>query len=129
MQIERNSSTNQASGTDSNIQQMIECLSKCQRFCRRWKYEIQINRLPISINSAEIRRQLESFNATGFVEIELIFPNQLEYSVIEQIPTYNFHSFLSNIGGQVSLWSGASIVSVVHLLHFIVRKIFGAKSK
>lgn len=105
------------------INQATDCFSKCQRPCRRWQYDIQINRLPISINTAESQRQLKTFRANGLAQIQLIFPNQLDLAVSEQVPTYNFHSFLSNVGGQISLWCGASIVSVVHLMHFIASRI------
>lgn len=123
LQIERNG-TNYMEVAGNQI---MECLSKCQRPCSRWKYDIEVNRLPISLNSGVTQRLLKAFHAEAYAHIELILTNQLDVAVYEQVPTYNFHSFLSNIGGQISLWCGASIVSVVHLMHFIIDRLLWRK--
>ena len=41
----------------------------------------------------------------------------------EHLPAYDWNSFLSDCGGQMGLWIGASVFSVAELLSFVVEYI------
>lgn len=36
----------------------------------------------------------------------------------EEVPTYTVDTFISNIGGQLGLWLGASVISVVQIVYY-----------
>lgn len=44
----------------------------------------------------------------------------------EEVPTYTFDTFVSNVGGQLGLWLGASVVSVIQTMLCFISYICGA---
>lgn len=56
-------------------------------------------------------------------DITISFSYQVRYGevVIMEVTTYTWDRFLSNVGGQLGLWVGASVVSIVQLVHFVMK--------
>lgn len=87
------------------------CIRVCNPLCHEWVYETTI--IPVS------QRKLLSQNKEE--DITVAFSYQVRYgeTVIKEVSTYTWDTFLSNVGGQLGLWMGASIVSLLQLLHFL----------
>ncbi|XP_033755067.1 acid-sensing ion channel 4-A-like [Pecten maximus] len=55
----------------------------------------------------------------NFLKLDLYF-EELSYEHIEEVPAYDSVQFLSDIGGTVGLFVGASVLSGVELIHLLV---------
>lgn len=54
-------------------------------------------------------------------ELELrVYFQELNYQVIKEIPAYNYESLLGEIGGQVGLCVGASLLTVLEFFDLII---------
>lgn len=54
-------------------------------------------------------------------QLELrVYFQELNYQVIEEIPAYNYESLLGEIGGQVGLCVGASLLTVLEFFDLII---------
>lgn len=104
--LSENSSVNSKTLEYSN--NYDNCLRSCKSPCDRWHYDVSI-------------RNTFDYRDMNMIRIVFSLPNKLDLIIFEQMPTYNVHSFISNIGGQISLWCGASIISLVHVGYFFIR--------
>lgn len=83
------------------------CLKSCLRACERWEYHYTVYSKGVStdINQTELYVLFNPINAMIFTE---------------EVYTYNWDTLLSNIGGQLGLWMGGSILSVTQLIYFLL---------
>ncbi len=66
--------------------------------------------------------------SVSLVIADVYFSN-IEYLDIKQIPAMTLENFVSNIGGAMGLWTGASIVTLIHLVYFCIRTVCGGRKK
>lgn len=85
-----------------------ECFQKCKTPCTTWHYQYAAVTAGILANKSE-----PSYISIGFENPFSTFKHVEENS-------YSFDRFVSDIGGQLSLWSGASLVSLFQLAYLIV---------
>ena len=71
---------------------------------------------PQNVTNAE----LQSFASKGFLKL-IINYNNLYYTSIDESPATSFDMFFGNIGGQLGLFLGISLLSFVELLELIVQ--------
>ena len=104
--------------------------STCQRLCDDEEYDFTISTLrwPTSKEAIELLAGIkESFPASNnvqnwtvndiyknLVKIEIYF-SDFEVEVVEQKPAYDWDGFVSDFGGQVGLWIGASVYSAFEI--------------
>ncbi len=50
-----------------------------------------------------------------------VYFSDIEYLEIEQVPAMTLENFVSNIGGAMGLWTGASIVTWIQFVYFCIR--------
>ena len=54
----------------------------------------------------------------NFVKINIFF-KEMNYESIDQVPGYGFSSLLADIGGNMGLFIGASVLTVIELFDFV----------
>ncbi len=54
----------------------------------------------------------------SFVILDIYF-NNLIYSTTDEQPVFGFNTFLSNTGGQLSVWLGIRLVTVIQVIYYI----------
>ena len=82
-------------------------------------------------NSSSIQNWTTQSIYKNLVKIELYFQD-FRIETIEQKPAYGWNEFLSDLGGQVGLWIGASVYSIfelLSLLFLLVKKVFGLSGR
>ncbi len=50
-----------------------------------------------------------------------VYFSDIEYADIQQAPAMTLENFVSNIGGAMGLWTGASIITWIHLVYICIR--------
>lgn len=90
-----------------------KCAARCMPRCEEWLYETTV----LTVNGRRLMTHTEEAALT------LVFSYQVKSGtvVVEEKATYTWHTFLSNIGGQMGLWLGISILSLCQLVFFIFR--------
>lgn len=99
---------------DEVISRSRKCLSTCIPVCEQWMYK----------HSTII---FENFNSS--IYLRLLYNPSDGILTYEEVPTYNFDTFISNIGGQLGLWLGASVVSVFQIIYYMCLAIFHREDK
>ena len=59
----------------------------------------------------------ETVPERSLILADIYFPD-IQYTNIKQEPAVTIESFVSNIGGAMGLWTGASIITWIHLFYF-----------
>ncbi len=106
-------------------------LEQCTEACSYWKYKVDLTTGKVFIPKMEedmlkYWRLPPGNPKTGLIIADLFF-SDIEYTDIRQVPAMTIESFVSSIGGAMGLWTGASIVTWVHLLFFCLATIFKKK--
>lgn len=110
------------------------CAAKCLPACEEWIYDTTV----VAVNS----RRMWMDHEEAAVTIVISYQVKAGTLAVEEVSTYTYHTFLSNIGGQLGLWYvcpwvlrkvtrninarlsyrlGASVLSVCQLVFFLVR--------
>lgn len=55
----------------------------------------------------------------NFLRVHVYFQD-LNYQIMEEKPEYELEQFLSDIGGTMGLWVGASVMTVMELFYFVI---------
>ena len=96
---------------------------KCSNPCGSTKYMISTSmlRLPSRYGRhyyAEKYNKSDYYIESNFVKLNIYFED-MNYESIEQIPAYEFSSLLGDIGGNMGLCIGASLLTVVEVTDFL----------
>uniref|UniRef100_A0A7E4ZVR6 Acid-sensing ion channel 1 n=1 Tax=Panagrellus redivivus TaxID=6233 RepID=A0A7E4ZVR6_PANRE len=117
----------------NNTDRLNECKSSCEAPCQYWKYSKTLSTARLSKSlGARLTHKDVTDELENTIILEVFFTT-LDYTIIKHVLAMTPSSFIAQIGGQISLWIGGSIVSVIQLLVYvtgtgyaaIVRKIFG----
>lgn len=82
------------------------CEKSCLTPCELWHYDYTIyTKGPTFLNRTELHVVFNPRNGIIFTE---------------EIPTYSWDTLLSNIGGQLGLWMGGSIISLFQIIYFLI---------
>ena len=116
--------------------QVKDCYSSCPLECKSSIYETKISSAiyPTQWHVKKMNEYQSFFNLTSvfnrtditheFVEkstaLVNVFYGSMEYTLIEQSPSFSFDFLLANIGGNLGLFTGMSALSVVELFEIII---------
>lgn len=81
------------------------CKSECVPPCKQWIFKSTIDMLSDTFQD-------------GAVVIWITYNPLDGILAFEEVPTYTWDTFLSNIGGQLGLWLGISAISVVQVMYY-----------
>ena len=145
-----------SNSTDANeIKRELKCLHRaasavngdeeacnCKPYCFEEDYGVQLstskwptsnqagillNRMKTTWpNSSSIQNWTTENIYKNLVKVEIYYSDLLTQR-IEQIPAYNWNEFLSDLGGQVGLWIGASVYSIFELCTLLLIPLKGIK--
>lgn len=112
--------------TRSTIEQIdLICFRRCKDNCHQQTYSLSVSSAPIVRQKLSLTYANElgmaDRNLDNFIAMYLYFPD-IRYTVIKETYTQTWQTLLSNVGGIYGLWSGASIVSLIHLIYFAIAK-------
>uniref|UniRef100_A0A914XR84 Uncharacterized protein n=1 Tax=Plectus sambesii TaxID=2011161 RepID=A0A914XR84_9BILA len=98
------------------------CKRQCRPPCSFWQYDKSVSyaRFPAPEARFFVANDSEWEQLTHTIILE-VFYTSLDYTVIKHMVSMTANSFVAQIGGQVSLWIGGSIISVFQLLIYILR--------
>ncbi|GMR60812.1 hypothetical protein PMAYCL1PPCAC_31007, partial [Pristionchus mayeri] len=107
--------------TPQNIARQQECKAKCTAPCEYWTYS---KTLSYANFPAEHVRELvsndEEFDSLKRTIVIDAFYTELEYTVIKHIRNLPLSSAIAQFGGQLSLWAGASVMSMAQLIIYCI---------
>lgn len=95
------------------------CRARCKSDCTYWEYQPTVSFAYFSLRGLE--HHLPT-NVTAEWNKRLvldIFYEKLEYTLIKHFASMTPNSFIANLGGQLSLWIGGSVISLIQLLIFL----------
>ena len=107
---------------DANVvdEQVAQCKSRCLPPCKNWRYEKTVTYAHFPSETArhfvKVPAKWEELQNTIILEV---FYTTLDYTVIQQMLTITPSSFVAQLGGQISLWIGGSIISVMQLFIYV----------
>lgn len=87
----------------------VKCMSNCERPCEQWIYETSI---VTSLRPHQLRDKVPS---TTDVEIQYPVPDTI--IVMTETPSTTWQKMLSDIGGLLGLWVGATLFSFVQVIY------------
>lgn len=93
-----------------------ECSKKCPNSCKQ-------KMLDISLFTSKQFVGTTSADLSGDKTVIQIYYQVANFGIqtFEEVLTYSFETMVSNVGGQLGLWIGASIMTLVQLVIFCVR--------
>ncbi|KAE9556176.1 hypothetical protein FO519_000664 [Halicephalobus sp. NKZ332] len=97
----------------------IECRNECKSPCKYWKYSKTtsiINLSPEQVSFPISKDEIEALKNTILLEV---FYTNLDYTLIKQMVAMTPTSFVAQLGGQMSLWIGGSLVSIVQFFIYL----------
>lgn len=94
---------------DETVQQVRTCENNCRPACEEWVYQksVTFNKLTIEGNQSD-----------RLVQLRIAYP-RLMYNFLEEQETQTLDLVVGNIGGQLGLWLGGSVLSIVQILVLI----------
>ena len=101
--------------------------SNCIHRCKYFRYEAKLSSLdilePITVEIF-LNSDIFDWNYTreeeikyNVIKLNVYFP-RLEYTRIKQVPAFTFDELISNVGGQLGLFLGASIITMLEIDEF-----------
>lgn len=88
---------------DEIINRASKCLRTCLPVCEQWIFK---------------HSTLTFDYQTSYIHIRLLYNPTDGILTYEEVNTYTFDTFISNIGGQLGLWLGASMVSLFQTFYY-----------
>ena len=102
------------------------CLEKCQPPCEETNYlgNLTFLQFPNFINQNKYEES-SSLTRENLIRVQMLF-NSINVEVWEERVMYNFESLLSDIGGQLGLLSGISVITLFEFIYlmFLLAKYF-----
>ena len=125
----------------SNLSQVTECMNKiisencdCPAPCdeERFVTSISYTQWPNPASMNYYKSLIANFTKHNVTESEVyqsmvsikVFFDELSYEVISERPANQWPQLFSSIGGQMGLWIGASIFSLVEVIMFLLKICF-----
>lgn len=93
------------------VETPIACVEQCPSLCEKWVFESSVEAHKIEQEESVVE------GVTSFHFLNLVSHYGGILSHVE-VPTYSFDTLVSNVGGQLGLWLGASLMSLIELAMF-----------
>ena len=94
----------------------------CRKACEQTAYDYELTTLQLptphfaeQLNSSPDNNKTVEEIRANIIVLNVFYPS-LHYTVTEQVEAFTFDELISNIGGQLGLFLGASIMTVVEVL-------------
>uniref|UniRef100_A0A915KXY0 Endoplasmic reticulum vesicle transporter C-terminal domain-containing protein n=1 Tax=Romanomermis culicivorax TaxID=13658 RepID=A0A915KXY0_ROMCU len=127
--------------TNYPTSELIDCQDSVTLFkevgyrCFEWQYSVSLSGYSKyedthQVFSSNIKSTNMMSNDTNRnITLNVIFPPRRQWVMQEYKPVFQFYAFIAKIGGTLGLWTGASIVSFVHLVKLILSKLVASSDK
>lgn len=99
-----------------------DCSAKCPVGCDTITYTpfITTSALrPLPTNRASMRGNVSYRNDESNYVSLVIFFNDMSYQMFTDIPAYDWPKLVSDIGGQMGLWLGLSVITSIEILELL----------
>lgn len=100
------------------------CTQQCDDNCHRLSYSISKSAAPAARAelSAGLTQELGLSSTVSVSDIIVlyIYYSDIRYTLVKESYTQTWQSLLSNVGGIYGLWTGASLVSIVHIGYVVL---------
>ena len=70
----------------------------------------------------------DDYMRQNFAKIS-VFYGDVSYTEIEEIPSFTFDQLISDVGGQMGIWIGASVFSILELFYLAMQALHYAYAK
>uniref|UniRef100_A0A914E7K2 Uncharacterized protein n=1 Tax=Acrobeloides nanus TaxID=290746 RepID=A0A914E7K2_9BILA len=121
----RNKLLKNAADKDSALLIIPKCI-QCKVECDRWEY-VTYNSYSIGYSKGALNwfkhqnpNWTDEYVTSNFVTIDIFF-RDVSYTEYQQIQSTNLVTTLSNIGGNMGMWLGMSILSVIEVLIYFYK--------
>ena len=107
------------------LQYGVNC-SECLPTCITTHYDYKISSANFPNEVAEAYAKQRDWPLTNITEFKdrysrmFVYFETLQYTVVEQHPSMSLVELLSNIGGQLGLYLGASLITLMEIIDFTV---------
>ncbi len=100
-------------------------VKNCSEACISWSYKVSLSSGKVfnPVNQEEMMTHWRLPKGDPKVSLIIgdVYFSDIEYLDIQEVPAMTLENFISNIGGAMGLWTGASIVTWIHLVYFCIR--------
>jgi len=103
----------------TNLTDTTNCRNNCKPSCKYWKYSKTLSVINLSVEQAAFLVSTDEVEVLKSTIILEIFYTSLDYTLIKQMVAMTPTSFIAQLGGQMSLWIGGSLVSIVQFFVYL----------
>lgn len=100
---------------DNAAKSIDECQNKCLPPCESWRYQIRSTGAPLNKLAFEGTDSLPGNASVDEIVLLDIAFTRLEYLELVQQPSMTFDTFVGNAGGQITLWIGGCMLTLLPL--------------
>ncbi|VDP43108.1 unnamed protein product [Soboliphyme baturini] len=100
--------------TDSDDNQDLQqCTERCHLPCDRWKFIVQATSMKLHRPSFDFLHKVNvSFESLVYLQIAY---SDLTYTSVSQEWAMEVDNFIADLGGEIGLWTGASMITFIHI--------------
>ncbi|KHN88751.1 Acid-sensing ion channel 1 [Toxocara canis] len=113
------------SANNTNI--VEQCKAQCKPPCSYWQFQKTVSYAHFPAKHTrffvENDTEWESLQSTIILEV---YYTSLDFTVIKHMVAMTPSSFIAQIGGQISLWIGGSIISILQLFIYLFRGLYAS---
>lgn len=95
------------------------CLAHCHPPCESYRYDMRASHAKLYEPSYAHIPLPTNVTAKQLVDLRVAF-SRLEYAELIQKPSASFADLVSNVGGHINLWMGASLISLFEMTFMAV---------
>ena len=97
------------------------CAEKCKHPCHYWEYypTVTLTKFP---STSILSKWLNRSNLHNYILLE-VFYERLEYTTVKHLYSMSPQQFISNLGGQLGLWVGGSILTLTQIIMFLLERL------
>ena len=109
--------------SDYRINENLTCLKQCNLPCNEVKYEFDISSSDFPTAKERFGQSYQKYDRDNILKVTISFQT-LETEVWINEEYYFLVNLLSDIGGQLGLWSGISALTVIELCFFLGNTVY-----
>lgn len=98
---------------EKTLKDIKDCSDKCLSACDSWRYKVRSTNAPLNVKAFEGKLPKNS-TVDEIVLLDIAF-SRLEYLELVQQPSMTFDTFVGNAGGQITLWIGGCMLTLIPL--------------